>query len=75
MRAGYTRIFADAAGASRFADADIELNIGFAAPPAEPLHFAPFLAAEGTFWLGGPSDWRGEAPHPAPRRAARSSSP
>jgi hypothetical protein len=36
--------FSDADDASRFADANIELTVGFAAPPAEPLHFAPFLA-------------------------------
>ena len=29
---------------------------------------APFLAGEGTFWVGAPVTWRGEAAHPAPRR-------
>jgi hypothetical protein len=69
MRAQYTRIFTDERGTSRFADLDVELSIGFAAPPAEPLHFAQFLAPDGTFWIGAPSNWKGDAAHPAPRRA------
>ncbi len=43
MRAQYARLFTDERGASRFADMDIELTVGFAALPAEPLHFAQFL--------------------------------
>jgi hypothetical protein len=69
MRAHYTRIFTDAGGASRFADLEIELSAGFAVPPAEPLHSAPFLAPDGTFWIGAPIDWKGDTAHPAPRRA------
>ena len=69
MRAQYTRLFTDERGASRFADLDIELSIGFAAPPAEPLHFAQFLAPDSTFWIGAPTTWKGDAAHPAPRRA------
>jgi hypothetical protein len=69
MRAQYTRLFTDERGASRFADLDIELSVGFAAPPAEPLHFAQFLAPDGSFWIGAPTNWKGDAAHPAPRRA------
>jgi hypothetical protein len=68
MQARYTRLFTDAEGESRFEDLAAELAPGFAAPPAEPLHSAPFLAAEGTFWVGAPVGWRGEAAHPSPRR-------
>jgi hypothetical protein len=69
MRAQYTRLFTDERGASRFADSDIELSVGFAAPPAAPLHFAQFLTPDGTFWIGAPANWKGDAVHPAPRRA------
>ena len=69
MRAHCTRIFTGASGASRFADVEIELQAGFAVPPAEPLHSAPFLAPDGTFWIGAPTDWKGDTAHPAPRRA------
>jgi hypothetical protein len=69
MRVQYTRLVADERGASRFADHDIELGVGFAAPPAEPLHFAQFLAPDSTFWIGAPTNWKGDAAHPAPRRA------
>lgn len=69
MKANYTRLFADAAGRSRFEDLSIDLLPGFAVPPAEPLHSAGFLAPEGsTFWIGAPPNWKGGEPHPAPRR-------
>jgi hypothetical protein len=69
MQARYTRLFTDDRGASRSADMDLELTKGFAVPPAEPLHVAQFLAPEGTFWIGGPTNWKGDAVHPAPRRS------
>ena len=68
MHAHYTRLFADSHGASCFEDREIELKPGFAVPPAEPLHSAQFLSAEGTLWLGAPPTWKGDAAHPAPRR-------
>ena len=68
MQAKYTRLFTNDQGASRFEDAAVELLPGFAVPPAEPLHTAPFLRGVGTFWIGAPTDWRGGASHPAPRR-------
>ena len=68
MRACYARIFTDEHGLSRFEDLGVELIPGFAVPPAEPLHTAPFLASEGTFWVGGLPAWKGDAAHPAPRR-------
>lgn len=69
MRAQYTRLFTDASGASRFGDHDIELNAGFAVPPAEPIHSAQFLVPDATFWIGVPTNWKGGVAHPAPRRA------
>ena len=65
---GDIRIFTDDRGQSRFEELAVGLSPGFAVPPAQPLHNAPFLAAEGTFWVGAPTDWQGDAPHPAPRR-------
>jgi hypothetical protein len=69
MRVTYTRLFADQGGGSRFADVELELSVGFAVPPAEPLHVAQFLAPESTFWIGAPPSWKGDTVHPAPRRA------
>jgi hypothetical protein len=37
-------------------------------PPADPLHLARFLPAERCYWLGAPIDWKGDTPHPTPRR-------
>jgi hypothetical protein len=68
MRALYTRLFTDENGISRFEDLEMELLPGFAAPPAEPLHFADFVCLGQSRWVGGTSDWRGDAPHPVPRR-------
>jgi len=69
MKARYTRLFTDVNGASKFEDKEIDLVKGFSVPPAEPLFNAPFLVPEGaTFWIGAPTDWKGDAVHPAPRR-------
>lgn len=69
MRTTYSRLFTDDTGESRIADFEVELAPGFAVPRAEPLHTAPFLVAENTFWIGAPVNWKGGARHPAPRRA------
>ena len=66
MQVRYTRLFTDAHGRSRFEDIEAGLAPGFAVPPAEPLHTASFLAAEGTFWIGAPTTWRGERRQAAP---------
>jgi len=68
MHAHYTRIFTDDHGVARFDEVAIELQKGFAVPPAEPLHFAPFLPTDGSFWVGGPTTWKGDEAHAAPRR-------
>src|SRR5580698_11067421 len=68
MRATYTRLYTDEKGTSRLEDMAMELNPGFAVPPAEPLHVAQFLPTEGSYWIGAPTDWKGDAAHPTPRR-------
>jgi hypothetical protein len=63
------RLFAGSGGKPCFEDLSVELISGFAVPPAEPLHTAPFLVSDGaTFWIGAPPSWNGGEPHPAPRR-------
>jgi hypothetical protein len=69
MKAAYARLFTDEFGEPCIEDGEIELSPGFAVPPAEPLHTAPFLLTDGsTFWIGAPPHWNGRDPHPAPRR-------
>ena len=69
MQTSYTRLYTNGEGFSRFEEIDSELSPGFSVPPVDPLHTAPFLAGDGTtFWIGAVEDWRGGAPHPAPRR-------
>ena len=68
VKARYTRLFTVSDGTARFQDLEVRLEPGFAVPPAEPLHAAQFLPAEGTFWVGAPSTWVGDTRHPAPRR-------
>jgi len=69
MKASYSRLFTDERGGSSIVDADLPLTLGFAVPPAEPLYGTSFLAPESTFWIGAPTNWKGNASHPAPRRA------
>ncbi len=38
------------------------------APPAAPLNVANFYPVSGSFWVGAPGDWKGDAPHPTPQR-------
>ena len=68
MRASYTRLFPDQDGLSHFEELEMELLPGFAVPPATPLHFADFVRLGQSRWVGGHSGWRGDAPHPVPRR-------
>src|SRR5215472_13782937 len=68
MQAHYTRLFADDQGESRFEDVAIELTQELSVPGADALSIAPFLSSEGTFWVGASPTWKGDAPHPAPRR-------
>ena len=68
MRTSYARLFADENGVSHFQDVDIELIPGFAAPPAEPLHFAPLMNVEKCSLVG--ATLSGAAMHRIPSRAA-----
>jgi hypothetical protein len=68
MHVRYTRLFTDPSGASRFENKESQLQLGFAAPPAEPLYSGPLTPALEAFWMGAPPTWKGEKPHPAPRR-------
>jgi hypothetical protein len=68
MRVQYSRLFAKPDGASCFEDKESELEVGFAAPPAEPLYTAKLSPASDVFWIGAVPTWKGDIPHPAPRR-------
>ena len=70
MRMRYSRLFANSDGASCFDDREAELEVGLAAPPAEPLYTAKFSPAVEAFWMGAVPTWKGDIPHPAPRRMA-----
>jgi hypothetical protein len=68
MRVKYSRLYAGPDGASCFEDQETELEIGFAVPPAEPIYAAKFTPAVDAFWVGSTPAWKGDVPHPAPRR-------
>ena len=69
MQAKYTRLFVDEHGGSGFEDLAAELQPGFCPPGmSTPGFSAPFLATEGSFWIGAPNGWKDDAPHIAPRR-------
>jgi hypothetical protein len=68
MRAQYSRLFAKPDGTSQFEDKETEMEVGFAAPPAEPLYTANLSPATDVFWIGAVPTWKGDVPHPAPRR-------
>jgi hypothetical protein len=68
MDAHYTRIFTDDQGDSCFEDVTIELRQAFSVQGVEALPSAPFLASEGTFWVGSTTEWKADALHTAPRR-------
>ena len=68
MHAQYVRLFTKENGVAVFEDKEIEIEPGYSVPPAEPLHIAPFFGVEKSFWIGAPTTWKGEEPHPAPGR-------
>ncbi len=68
MKARYSRLYASKDGGSCFETRETELELGFAAPPAEPLYSAKLMPAAETFWMGATVAWKGDVPHPAPRR-------
>lgn len=60
-----TRVYADASGASHFADAAIPLELREFAPPAAPLLASPPEDSRHIVFLTLPGHWRGDW-HPAP---------
>jgi hypothetical protein len=68
QRARYVQLFADECGESHFAEIDVHLEPVDFAPPAAPLHVAALFPASACGLVGGPPDWDGTVPHPAPHR-------
>jgi hypothetical protein len=68
QHARYVRLFADARGESHFEEIEADLAPVDFAPPAGPLHVAALFPATACGLVGGPPDWDGSIPHPAPRR-------
>jgi hypothetical protein len=68
MRTRYVRLYTEEDGLAVFEDKEIEFEPGYAVPPAEPLNVAQFFGVEKSFWIGAPTSWKGEEPHPAPGR-------
>ncbi len=66
--AHYTHLYTDESGESHFEDLNFELAPTDFAPPAAPLFFAQFLPTAQSLWVGVPTNWAGETPHPSPRR-------
>ena len=64
----YVRLFADERGESHFEEIVIDLGPADFAPPAAPLHIAALFPATACGLAGGPPEWDGSIPHPAPRR-------
>lgn len=64
----YARLYSKPDGSCSFEDQESELQLGFAAPPAEPLYTAKLSPAVEAFWMGALPTWKGDVPHPAPRR-------
>jgi hypothetical protein len=69
MQANYARLFTDEQGVSRFEDLAVQLQPGFSPPGMRTTVLsAPFLTSEGSFWVGVPTTWLDDSPHPSPRR-------
>jgi hypothetical protein len=66
--AQYIHLYTDESGESHFEDLRLELTPADFAPPAAPLNVAQFLPIAQSLWVGVPTDWAGEKPHPSPRR-------
>ena len=53
----YVEIYADDKGVSHFRDVNVELTRGEAVPPALPIEFSKFRAANGVGFVSMPSKW------------------
>lgn len=67
--AKHVRIYCGEAGESHFEDLDTELVFMDFAPPAAPLAVAPFLTGGMMQWMGAPTEWEDDTPHPVPMRS------
>ena len=63
----YTRVYADPAGESHFAEADAQFRLLEFAPPAPPVFVSAPSVAAGWILLRAPAGWFGDW-HPTPRR-------
>jgi hypothetical protein len=68
MQMRYERLYSKPDGSCSVEDQESELQVGFAAPSAEPLYTAKLSPAVEAFWMGALPTWKGDVPHPAPRR-------
>ena len=68
QKAKYVRLYADEDGESHFEDLETALLPVDFAPPAGPMNIAEFLPTTRSLWVGVPSGWAGDVPHPVPRR-------
>jgi hypothetical protein len=66
--AKYVHLYTDGKGESHFEDLELTLAPVDFAPPAAPLNIAQFYPTAESIWVGGPSGWAGNKPHPSPRR-------
>jgi hypothetical protein len=60
MRTNYTRLFADEAGESHFADITLELALADFAPSAPPMGVSDSMPAAQSAFIGGPAGWIGD---------------
>lgn len=67
-RTTVSRLWTDDDGESHFADVEVDLEPIDFAPPAAPLDFAMLGNADTVGLVSGEPSWRGDVPHPAPRR-------
>ena len=67
MKATYTRLYADAAGESHFADVEAKLSAVDFSPPSPPLNLSQFLSATRMAFYGAPADWQSDW-HPSAAR-------
>lgn len=68
LRAQYSRLYADAAGETHFAEVEHTLAPQDFAPPAPPLQIAALFPATRCGLVGAPANWGGAIPHPTLRR-------
>jgi hypothetical protein len=63
----YVRIYADADGASHFADESVPFELKDYAPPAAPMSVSQLFGAQNLAFISSPAGYHGDW-HPAPTR-------